>query len=38
MNFDSKEEWKSKIKRVIISEEEIKAESEKSRSSDRLHL
>jgi hypoxanthine phosphoribosyltransferase len=30
MNFDSKEEWKSKIKRVIISEEEIKAELKKA--------
>ncbi len=30
MNFDSTEEWKSKIKRVIISEEEIKAELKKA--------
>lgn len=30
MNFDSKEEWKSKIKRVIISEEEIKAKLKKA--------
>lgn len=30
MKFDSKEEWKSKIKRVIISEEEIKAELKKA--------
>ena len=30
MNFASKEEWKSKIKRVIISEEEIKAELKKA--------
>ena len=30
MKFDSTEEWKSKIKRVIISEEQIKAELKKA--------
>ena len=30
MNFDSTEEWKSKIKRVLISQEEISAEMKKA--------
>ena len=30
MKFDSTEEWKSKIKRVIISEEEIRKEIKKA--------